>query len=167
VRIDRVLDWAARALSPASCPIRLLTVRRFALAMQAEDIRYEVPAADAVGRATFQRRSPHIYRAEEITELMRVAAQLKPVGSIRPLMYATVIGLLAATGIRDVIRRAILALRIASGRNVTRGEGLRTPQTGPEAAASSVEGLWAGRSDHYTQRRPQPRAVFPPAAWIR
>ena len=57
--------------------------------------------------------------------------------------------------------------RIASGRNVTRGEGLRTPQTGLEAAASSVEGLWAGRSDHYTQRRPQPRAVFPPAAWIR
>ena len=47
VRIDRVLDWAARAPSPASCRIRLLTVRRFALAMQAEDIRYEVPAADA------------------------------------------------------------------------------------------------------------------------
>jgi len=57
--------------------------------------------------------------------------------------------------------------RIASGRNVTRDEGLRAPQTGLEAAASSVEGLWAGRSDHYTQRRPQPRAVFPPAAWIR
>ena len=89
VRIDRVLDWAARAPSPASCRVRLLTVRRFALAMQAEDIRYEVPAADALGRATFHRRSPHIYRAEEITELMRVAAQLKPVGSIRPLMYAT------------------------------------------------------------------------------
>ena len=100
VRIDRVLDWAARAPSPASCRIRLLTVRRFALAMQAEDIRYEVPAADAVGRATFQRRSPHIYRAEEITELMRVAAQLKPIGSIRPLMYATLFGLLAATGMR-------------------------------------------------------------------
>jgi integrase len=162
VRIDRVLDWAARALSPASCPIRLLTVRRFALAMQAEDIRYEVPAADAVGRATFQRRSPHIYRAEEITELMRVAAQLKPVGSIRPLMYATVIGLLAATGIRDVIRRAILALRIAASWNVTESPSRLAMRDELIRAVSrlsrpeSMRGLWAGRAIG-SPSRPQTR----------
>jgi len=109
VRIDRVLDWAARAPSPASSRIRLLTVRRFALAMQAEDIRYEVPAVDAVGRATFQRRSPHIYGSNEITGLMGAAAQLKPAGSIRPLTYAILFGLLAVTGMR--ISEA-LALRL-------------------------------------------------------
>jgi len=109
VRIDRVLDWAARAPSPASSRIRLLTVRRFALAMQAEDARHEVPAADALGHGSFERRTPHIYRPDEIARLMRAAGQLQPAGSIRPLMYSTLFGLLAATGMR--ISEA-LALRL-------------------------------------------------------
>ncbi len=52
-----------------------------------------------------------------------------------------------------VNRLANLTPRIASGRNVTRDEGLgfgRRTDTG-------VAGLWAGRSDHHTQRRPQAR----------
>ena len=49
VRVGRVLDWAARAPSPPQRRNRLLTVRRFALAMQAEDPRHEIPAADALG----------------------------------------------------------------------------------------------------------------------
>ena len=57
VRVDRVLDWAARAPSPPQRRNRLLTVRRFALAMQAEDSRHEVPAADALGHGTFDRRT--------------------------------------------------------------------------------------------------------------
>ena len=39
VRIDRALDWAARAASPAQRCKRLLEVRRFALAMRPEDLR--------------------------------------------------------------------------------------------------------------------------------
>jgi integrase len=109
VRVDRVLDWAARAPSPPQRRNRLLTVRRFALAMQAEDARHEVPAADALGHARFDRRIPHIYRPDEIAELMQAAAQLQPAGSIRPLMYSTLFGLLAATGMR--ISEA-LALRL-------------------------------------------------------
>ena len=109
VRVDRVLDWAARAPSPPQRRNRLLTVRRFALAMQAEDARHEVPAADALGHGRFDRRTPHIYRPDEIARLMRSAAQLQPAGSIRPLMYSTLFGLLAATGMR--ISEA-LALRL-------------------------------------------------------
>lgn len=100
VRVDRVLDWAARAPSPPQRRNRLLTVRRFALAMQAEDARHEVPAADALGHGRFDRRTPHIYRPDEIARLMRSAAQLQPAGSMRPLMYSTLFGLLAATGMR-------------------------------------------------------------------
>jgi integrase len=77
--------------------------------MQAEDIRYEVPSADAVGRVTFQRRTPYIYRSSEISALLEAAAQLKPAGSIRPVTYATLFGLLAVTGMR--ISEA-LALRL-------------------------------------------------------
>jgi integrase len=109
VRISCVLDWAGRAPSPPQRRNRLLTVRRFALAMQAEDARHEVPAADAMGHGTFKRRIVHIYQPDEIARLMRAAAQLRPVGSIRPLTYSTLFGLLAATGMR--ISEA-LALRL-------------------------------------------------------
>lgn len=100
VRVDRVLDWAARAPSPPQRRNRLHTVRRFALAMQAEDSRYQVPAGDALGRGWFERRTPHIYTADQIARLIHAASRLSPVGSIRPLMYATLFGLLAATGMR-------------------------------------------------------------------
>jgi hypothetical protein len=66
VCVDRALDWAARAPSPPQRRNRLLMVRRFALAMQAEDVRHEVPAADALGHRRFERRIPHIYRPDEI-----------------------------------------------------------------------------------------------------
>lgn len=100
VRVDRVLDWAARAPSQPQRRNRLLTVRRFALAMQAEDGRYQVPAADALGRRLLKRRIPYIYTPAEIDRLMRAAAQMRPSCSIRPLMYTTLFGLLAATGLR-------------------------------------------------------------------
>ena len=100
VRSCRVVDWAACAPSQHQRRNRLLTVRRFALAMQAEDPRHEVPAADALGRGRYQRRRPHIYADEDIARLMSAASRLKPAGSFRPLMYTTLIGLLAATGMR-------------------------------------------------------------------
>jgi len=96
----RVLAWAAHAPSPEQRRNRLLTVRRFALAMRAENPRHQVPAADALGRAVAKRRSPYIYDANEIARLLLAAAALQPTGSIRPAMYATLFGLLTATGMR-------------------------------------------------------------------
>ena len=104
VRADRAMAWASMAPSAPQRRNQLLTVRRFALAMYAEDVRHEVPAADAV-----ERRRPHIYSAGEITQLMRAAAELSPAGTLRPRTYATLFGLLAATGLR--ISEA-LALRL-------------------------------------------------------
>jgi integrase len=109
VRVGRVLEWAVRAPSPPQRCNRIRMVRRFAQVMQAEDPRHEVPAADALGQATFKRRIAHIYQPNEIVQLMRAAAQLPPLGSIRPLMYSTLFGLLAVTGMR--ISEA-LALRL-------------------------------------------------------
>ena len=100
VRIERALDWASRSSSPPQRRRRLLEVRRFALAMRPEDARYEVPAADAMGRASYRRRIAHIYTPDEITRLTQATAELGPTGSFRPLMYATLFGLLAATGLR-------------------------------------------------------------------
>ncbi len=100
VQVARVLEWATLAPSPQQRRNRLLMVRRFAQAVAAEDRRHEIPAADALGRSLFERRIPHIYTADEIAALMRAATCLKPSTSIRPLMYETLFGLLAVTGMR-------------------------------------------------------------------
>jgi integrase len=97
---DRVLAWAVEAPSPEQRRNRLLTIRRFAIAMHAEDPRHEVPAADALGRGLFKRKLHHIYQAEEIQRLMNAAAALPPAGTIRPRTFVMLIGLLAATGMR-------------------------------------------------------------------
>ena len=109
VQVTRVLDWAAEAPSAPQRRNRLLTARRFALALRAEDPRHELPAADALGHGRFERRAPHIYSPAEVAALMTAAAGLKPSGSIRPFMYSTLFGLIAATGMR--ISEA-LALRL-------------------------------------------------------
>lgn len=100
VRTQTVLAWAAQAPSPAQRRQRLLVVRRFALQMQAEDGRYEVPSALAFGKARRERRMPYIYSRDEIRRLLQEAADLTPRGSIRPATYVTLFALIAATGLR-------------------------------------------------------------------
>ena len=106
---DRVLDWASQAPSPPQRRNRLVTVRRFALSLHAEEPRHEVAPADALGRATYRRRGPHIYSPEDIARLMEAAAALRPGKLDRPMIYTTLFGLLTATGMR--ISEA-LALRL-------------------------------------------------------
>ena len=100
VRSARVLAWAAQAPSPEHRRTRLQTVRRFALTLHAENSRHQIPAADALGHAIVKRRPPYIYSPDEIARLLRAAATLEPAGSIRPIMYNTLFGLIAATGMR-------------------------------------------------------------------
>lgn len=110
ISADRILAWALEAPSPEQRRNRLGEARRFAIAMHAEDPRHEVPAADALGRGGFTRRIPYIYSREEILRLIAAAGALPPAGTIRPLTFATLFGLLAATGMR--ISEA-LALRLS------------------------------------------------------
>jgi integrase len=98
IKSARVLAWAALAPSPEQRRKRLLEVRRFALAMHAENARHQVPAADALGNAVFKRPLPYIYKARDIARLVQAAAALN--SAARPLMYSTLFGLLAATGMR-------------------------------------------------------------------
>jgi len=100
VSADRILAWALEAPSPEQRCNRLGEARRFAIAMHAEDPRHEVPAADALGRARFTRRIPYIYSHAEVLCLITAAHALPPVGTIRPRTFATLFGLLAATGMR-------------------------------------------------------------------
>lgn len=100
VRTARVLDWAARTTSDEQARNRLAIVRRFAEHLAIADPAHEVPPADALGRWRFEQRMPHIYTGAEIAELMAAARRLGPPGAIRGETLATMIGLLAATGLR-------------------------------------------------------------------
>jgi len=95
-----VINWAGLAPSSAQKRNRLLTVRRFSIAMKSADNQYEIPTYDAFGRHAGERRSPHIFTSEELRLLLSAASKLRPIGTLRPKNYTTIFALLATTGLR-------------------------------------------------------------------
>lgn len=78
---------------------RLGDARRFTAWLSATDSRVEVPPRGLLPDR-YQRRPPYIYRDDEVERVVRAAARLpSPVG-LRAHTYATLFGLLAATGLR-------------------------------------------------------------------
>jgi integrase len=59
----------------------------------------EIPEASLFGPEP-GRVAPHIYREEEIADLISAARTLGPAGSLRPFTYETLFGLMASTGLR-------------------------------------------------------------------
>lgn len=108
VRTATALEWSGQGPSAGTCHGRLEVVRRFARLVHAEDPRHEIPPPGVFGKAPL-RRTPYIYTPEEIRALLDAANALGPPGALRPRMYATMLGLIAATGLR--ISEA-LALRL-------------------------------------------------------
>jgi len=100
IHTDSVLEWAASAPSIRQRHDRLLTVRRLAGALNAEDNRHQVPPDGVFGRARRSRRTCHIFTQEEIDRLLRAASQLTPTGSIRPITYTALLSLIVCTGVR-------------------------------------------------------------------
>jgi integrase len=99
VRTGSVVEWAAGAPSPQERQHRLRTLARFAAHARAEDPRHELPPIHVFAHRHV-RRLPRIYTAEEIRRLLEAASRLGPAGSLRPHTYTTLLGLLAATGLR-------------------------------------------------------------------
>ena len=93
------IAWAEQACSEAQRAQHLKAVIRFAHFSRAADSRHEVPP-QGVFCPRRRRPTPYLFNDEAVLALMRQAAQLGPDGSLRPLMYSTLIGLLAATGLR-------------------------------------------------------------------
>jgi integrase len=100
IQTDSVLEWAANAPSIRQRHDRLLTVRRLACALNAEDKRHQVPSTDVFGRARRSRRTCHIFTQDEIDRLLRAASHLIPTGSIRPITYKAMLSLIACAGLR-------------------------------------------------------------------
>lgn len=155
VRTETVLAWAAQAPSPPQRRLRLLTVRRFALMMHAEDPSHEVPAADALGRARRERRAPYIYAPSEIVRLVQAAMEMAPQGTIVPLMYATLFGLLAATGLRVSEALALRCDDITADGLIVRQTKFRKDRLVP------LHGTTWAALDRYLEARKQVAACNP------
>jgi integrase len=97
VRTETALAWAGQAATDDRRARRLSMVRGLARYLTAFDAATEVPPLGllATGRA---RSAPHIYTAEEIARLMTAATRLTP--ATFGAAIATLIGLMAATGLR-------------------------------------------------------------------
>lgn len=95
------LEWSqqSRGVQRATWARKLSMVRQFARWMNALDLRHQVPPHRLLN-VRHRRGKPHIYSDDEITRLMAEAAQLKSADRMRAMTLETLIGLLAATGLR-------------------------------------------------------------------
>ena len=95
------VDWACSIqIRPGSGTHagRLSVARGFLTYLQSSLPEVLVPSANLVAGA--RRPKPHIFSAAEIQNLMTAAQTLGPQGSLRPLTYATLIGLVLSCGLR-------------------------------------------------------------------
>ncbi|WP_406190751.1 tyrosine-type recombinase/integrase [Streptomyces sp. NBC_01017] len=100
ITTDLAVAWATRTapgVNPASWNKRLTVARIFARHLQALDPATEIPHPDLMP-LRYRRIAPHLFAPDEIVALMAAATGLRH--PLRALNYATLIGLLAATGMR-------------------------------------------------------------------
>jgi len=119
VRVSTAVDWATAASSPHGRYIRLRDVARLARFLHAEDLTHEAPTNPFY--ALTRRRLPYIYTPEEIGQLVGAAGRLRKSYPLRRQVYGTLLGLIAATGLRisealdlrlhDVLPAGILQIR--------------------------------------------------------
>jgi len=95
------LRWARepQRVQRATWARRLSQVRGFAVWLSAFDPRTEVPPRGLI-EARHRRTKPHIFSQQEIKQLMAEASRLPSPTGLRALTFGTLIGLLAATGLR-------------------------------------------------------------------
>ncbi len=93
------IAWAGNGKSEPQRANRLKMVIRFARFAHAADTRHEIPPQGVFCNQR-HRPTPYLYTEEEIRALIAQASRLGPVGTLRGQAYSTLIGLLAATGLR-------------------------------------------------------------------
>jgi integrase len=101
ITIPLALEWSqqSKGVQRATWARKLSMVRQFARWMSVIEPRHQVPPRRLL-EVRHRRGKPHIYSDEEIARLMTEAAQLESPKGMKPLNLRTVIGLLAATGLR-------------------------------------------------------------------
>ncbi len=96
------LEWASAstAASRTERVRNLHAVHRLARWLHAEDARHEVPPRDALGRPNRRRPQPCLVSVPDIRKVLAAALSMRPGGTIAPLTWHHLFGLIAATGLR-------------------------------------------------------------------
>ena len=113
--------WAGTAPSPYARSIRMQIVNHFARFLHAEDSTHEVPSLVPFHHI-YVRPLPYIYAPEEISKIIAATNSLRQQYPLRREIYATMLGLIAVTGLRvsealalrldDVQAGGVLRIRI-------------------------------------------------------
>jgi integrase/recombinase XerD len=97
---DLAVKWATEPHASRSWWARRLSVvRGFARHCSSRDPRTLVPPPGLLPRA-YRRRSPYLYRDEDIRRLLKAARELPSTVGLRPHTFETLFGLYVATGLR-------------------------------------------------------------------
>ena len=101
VTTQLALRWATQPVDchPALWTTRLSRVRQFARYVSAVDPRTEIPPHGLLPHR-YRRKPPYLYSDQEVRALIAAAQQLPSPRHLRGATYATLFGLLAATGLR-------------------------------------------------------------------
>lgn len=101
ITIPLALEWSqqSQGVQRATWARRLSMVRQFARWLSVSERRHEVPPPRLLD-VRHRRGKPHIYSDAEICHLMKEAGRLKSRSRMNALTLQTLIGLLAATGLR-------------------------------------------------------------------
>jgi len=99
IRAATAIAWASEARSLAQRDARLKSICRLADFVRLEDPTHERPPVRHFAHPRV-RRVPYIYTDAELNRLLEAALTLGPLGALRPQTYATLVALLAVTGLR-------------------------------------------------------------------
>ncbi len=99
VRAETAIRWAETAPSPRARHVRLRDIVRLARFLAAEDPAHEVPKLMAL-RASYVRPLPYIYSPDEISRIVAAAGRIRAAYPLRRAGFATLLGLIASTGLR-------------------------------------------------------------------
>jgi integrase len=101
--VEVMADWARcdshGSSDPRTWARRLKKLRSFLRWLQQFEPRTEVPDDAIFGRLP-ERQAPHIYSEQEVVDLLAAARRLGPASSLRGIVFETLFGLIASTGLR-------------------------------------------------------------------
>ncbi|MCY4584326.1 MAG: tyrosine-type recombinase/integrase [Chloroflexi bacterium] len=100
LRSGTAVEWASTAGPQSERIRRLHAVHALACWLHAEDARHEIPPRDALGYRSGRRPKPHLISIPDTRILLTAALAMPPVGSIAPLTWHYLFGLIAVTGLR-------------------------------------------------------------------
>jgi integrase len=101
ITIPLALEWSQQSknVQRATWARNLSMVRQFARWLSVIEPRHQIPPPRLLN-VRHRRNKPHIYHDQEIARLMEAAAALKSPRGMKGLSLGTLVGLLAATGLR-------------------------------------------------------------------